>query len=79
MAERLIGLYDTQEPEVLLELEVLEVRSTRLTELGIKVPNTVSLATSTRLGRCTHDRQPAGPGRRAYRRLGRRHHAQPAP
>jgi general secretion pathway protein D len=44
LAERLIGLYDTQEPEVLLELEVLEVRSTRLTELGIKVPNTVSLS-----------------------------------
>jgi general secretion pathway protein D len=43
LAERLIGLYDTQEPEVLLELEVLEVRSTRLTELGIKLPNTVSL------------------------------------
>lgn len=44
LAERLIGLYDTQEPEVLLELEVLEVRSTRLTELGIKVPNTVALS-----------------------------------
>lgn len=44
LAERLIGLYDTQEPEVLLELEVLEVRSTRLTELGIKLPNTVSLS-----------------------------------
>lgn len=43
LAERLIGLYDTQEPEVLLELEVLEVRSTRLTELGVKVPNSVSL------------------------------------
>jgi len=43
LAERLIGLYDTQEPEVLLELEVMEVRSTRLTELGIKLPNTLSL------------------------------------
>jgi len=43
LAERLIGLYDTQEPEVLLELEVLEVRSTRLTELGVKLPNSVSL------------------------------------
>lgn len=43
LAERLIGLYDTQEPEVLLELEVLEVRSTRLTELGIKLPNAVTL------------------------------------
>jgi general secretion pathway protein D len=43
LAERLIGLYDTQEPEVLLELEVLEVRSTRLTELGVKLPSSVSL------------------------------------
>lgn len=43
LAERLISLYDTQEPEVMLELEVLEVRSTRLTELGVKLPNTVSL------------------------------------
>jgi general secretion pathway protein D len=43
LAERLIGLYDTQEPEVLLELEVLEVRSTRLTELGLKLPSSVSL------------------------------------
>jgi general secretion pathway protein D len=43
LAERLIGLYDTQEPEVLLELEVLEVRSTRLTELGLKLPSSISL------------------------------------
>lgn len=43
LAERLIGLYDTQEPEVLVELEVLEIRSTRLTELGVKLPNTFSL------------------------------------
>jgi general secretion pathway protein D len=43
LAERLIGLYDTQEPEVLLELEVLEIRSTRLTELGVKLPNAFTL------------------------------------
>jgi len=43
LAERLIGLYDTQEPEVLLELEVLEVRSSRLTELGLKLPSSVGL------------------------------------
>ncbi|KQY88216.1 hypothetical protein [Pelomonas sp. Root1444] len=43
LAERLIGLYDTQEPEVLLELEVLEVRSSRLTELGLKLPTSVGL------------------------------------
>lgn len=43
LAERLISLFDTQEPEVMLELEVLEVRSTRLTELGVKLPSSVSL------------------------------------
>ena len=43
LAERLIALYDTAEPEVLLELEVLEVSSNRLTELGIKFPDTFSL------------------------------------
>lgn len=43
IAERLIALYDIGEPEVLLELEVLEVNATRLTELGIKFPDTLSL------------------------------------
>jgi len=43
LAERLIGLYDTQEPEVMLELQVLELRTTRLTELGVQVPSSVTL------------------------------------
>ena len=43
LAERLIALYDSQDAEVLLELEVLEVRSTRLTDLGIQFPDSVSL------------------------------------
>lgn len=43
LAERLIALYDAGEPEVLLEVEVLEVSSTRLTELGIKYPDSFSL------------------------------------
>jgi general secretion pathway protein D len=43
LAERLIALYDTNEAEVLLELEVLEVRSTRLTDLGIQFPDTLGL------------------------------------
>lgn len=43
LAERLIYLYDTSEPEVLLELEVMEISSSRLTELGIKYPDTFSL------------------------------------
>jgi general secretion pathway protein D len=44
LAERLIALYDTQEPEVLLELEVIELRSSRLLDMGIKLPDTLSLA-----------------------------------
>jgi general secretion pathway protein D len=43
LAARLIALYDAGEPEVLLEVEVLEVSTTRLTELGIKYPDTFSL------------------------------------
>lgn len=43
LAERLIALYDTHEPEVMLEVEVIEISSTRLTELGIKFPDTFSL------------------------------------
>jgi general secretion pathway protein D len=43
LAERLIAVYDSAEPEVLLELEVLEVRSSRLTDLGVKLPDTFTL------------------------------------
>jgi general secretion pathway protein D len=43
LAERLVALYDSQEPEVLLELEVIEVRTSRLTDLGVKFPDTIGL------------------------------------
>lgn len=43
LAERLIGLYDAVEPEVLLELEVLEINTNRLSELGVKFPSSLSL------------------------------------
>ena len=43
LAERLISLFDAGEPEVLLEVEVLEISSTRLTELGVKFPDSFSL------------------------------------
>jgi len=42
LAERLLSLYDTADPEVTLELEVLEVSTTRLTDLGLAFPNSVS-------------------------------------
>lgn len=44
LAERLVALYDAGEPEALLEVEVMEVSATRLTELGIKYPDSLSLA-----------------------------------
>lgn len=44
IAERLMAMYDTSEPEVVLEMELLEVNSTRLTELGIKFPDTITLS-----------------------------------
>jgi general secretion pathway protein D len=43
LAERLMALYDANEPEVLLQVEVIEVRSSRLTELGVKLPDSFSL------------------------------------
>lgn len=50
LAERLIALYDNREPEVLLELEVIEVRSSRLTELGIRFPDSIGLTPLPPLG-----------------------------
>jgi general secretion pathway protein D len=43
IAERLLTLFDTADPEVQLDLEVLEISSTRLTELGVQFPNSVVL------------------------------------
>ena len=43
LAERLISLYDAGDPEVLLEVEVIEISATRLTELGVKFPDSFSL------------------------------------
>ncbi len=39
LAEKLIASQDLAEPEVLLEVEILEVKRSRLTELGIQWPN----------------------------------------
>ncbi len=45
LAEKLVADQDIAEPEVMLEVEVLEVGTTRLSELGIKWPSSFSLAT----------------------------------
>ena len=39
LAEKLIASQDLAEPEVMLEVEILEVKRSRLTELGIQYPN----------------------------------------
>ncbi len=44
LAERLVALHDQGEAEVMLEVEVMEVKTTRLTELGINVPNAVTFS-----------------------------------
>lgn len=43
LAERLIALFDATEPEVLLEVEVIEINTKRLTDLGVKLPDNFSL------------------------------------
>lgn len=43
LAERLLALHDVADAEVMLAVEVLEVSATRLTELGLRVPDAVSL------------------------------------
>ena len=45
LAERMVADQDVAEPEVMLEVEVLEVSTTRLTELGINWPSSFTLRT----------------------------------
>ena len=44
LAERLIAAQDLAEPEVMLEVEVLEVGSSRLLELGIRFPDSLAVS-----------------------------------
>ena len=39
LAEKMIAAHDMAEPEVILDVEVLEVKRSKLTELGIQYPN----------------------------------------
>ena len=43
LAERLIAAQDLAEPEVMLEVEVMEVSRNRLLQLGIKYPDTLAI------------------------------------
>lgn len=44
LAEKLVALHDVPEPEVMLEVEILEVKRSRLLDLGVRWPDQVSLA-----------------------------------
>jgi len=44
LAEKLIAAQDLAEPEVVLEVAVLEISRTRLTELGVKWPETMNFS-----------------------------------
>ena len=43
MATRLVALHDVAEPEVMLEVEILEIKRDRILELGIAWPDNLSL------------------------------------
>lgn len=44
MAERIVALQDVSDPEVMLEVEVMEVKRSRLLELGVQWPSQLGLA-----------------------------------
>ncbi|AOX99681.1 cohesin domain-containing protein [Jeongeupia sp. USM3] len=44
MAERLVALQDLSDPEVMLDVEVMEIKRSRLLELGIQWPGQLSLS-----------------------------------
>ncbi len=60
LAERLINAHDAPEPEVMLEVEVLEVTRTKLTELGVKLPEQIAISTSGKLATTTVNTLPGG-------------------
>ncbi|MES2016629.1 MAG: secretin N-terminal domain-containing protein [Pseudomonadota bacterium] len=49
LAAKLVALQDIAEPEVMLEVEILEIKRSRLMELGIAWPTSVTLAPLTML------------------------------
>lgn len=44
MAERIVALQDLSDPEVMLEVEIMEIKRSRLMELGIQWPSQLSLS-----------------------------------
>lgn len=79
VAEKLIAAQDLADPEVMLEVEVLEVGRSRLSELGIKFPDqigftmmgagssTTTTGTGTTTGTSTSVTSSGTPGQMSYR------------
>lgn len=44
MAERIVNLQDLSDPEVMLEVEIMEIKRSRLLELGVQWPSQLALA-----------------------------------
>jgi general secretion pathway protein D len=44
VAERIVAMHDVPEPEVMLEVEILEVKRSRLLDLGVRWPDQLSLS-----------------------------------
>ncbi|MGZ8983681.1 MAG: secretin N-terminal domain-containing protein [Methylotenera sp.] len=53
LAEKLVAAQDLNDPEVMLEVEILEVLHSKLTELGVKWPNQVGLSVTETPARST--------------------------
>ncbi|MFA7315985.1 MAG: secretin N-terminal domain-containing protein [Sulfuricella sp.] len=67
LAEKLVALHDRAEPEVVLEVEILEVKRSKLTELGLQWPNkftvvapALTTTTATAYGNITNSTLNAG-------------------
>ena len=50
LAEKLVNLQDIAEPEVMLDVEILEVTTSRLLDLGVTWPSSISLTPLTTTG-----------------------------
>ncbi|AIY41400.1 putative secretion system X protein GspD-like [Collimonas arenae] len=44
MAERIVALQDLSDPEVMLEVEIMEIKRSRLMELGVQLPSQLTLS-----------------------------------
>lgn len=60
LADKLIASQDMAQPEVMLEVEVLEVTRSKLTELGIKLPEQIALSAAGKAETTTVNNLPGG-------------------